>query len=240
MRIKLALSSLIALLIATTATAEVVNGNWSSANGEVTVEEDLTTAKYPRHIVALAPLDGSSKAGYLILRCEQNKTEVYFVAADFEFFGFGENPAISARFKSETEAQPLRATNSSDARAAFLGTPIEFVLRLVEEDQVVLAGNYYGSRFTGLYKTDSTILNGIYGMSETCGWSDRLPPRDAPIAADGTDDPARAAPTRDEGKPATVVSNAPQTNGASDLPTALKALVEQYGMPAVLKALGEI
>lgn len=240
MNINLVAAALLLPLFASTGAAEVVKGNWSSANGEVSVEEDLTTAKYPRHIIALAPLEGSNEAGYLVLRCEQNKTEAYFLATEFEFFGFGRDPEISVRFKSETEAKPLRATNSSDARAAFLGSPIDFVLRLVDEGQVVLAGSYYGSRFTGLYKTDATIVNGIYGMSETCGWSDRLPPQDMTTAAEAADDPTLAANAQEENKPATPADEAPRATDPADLKKALKALVDQYGLPAVLTALGDV
>lgn len=237
MRTKFTAAALILLLLPSKVTAEVMKGKWSSTNGEVTVEEDLTTSKYPRHIIALLPLDGSSKAGYLVLRCEQNKTEVYFVAAEFEFFGFGRDPKISARFKSEAEAKPLRTAGSSDADAAFIETPIDFVMRFVEEGQVVLAGNYYGGRFTGLYKTDATILDGIYGMAETCGWSSRLPVRDTATAAIGGPTLATDGQIGPQVAPA---NSAPKTPDPADLKEALKALVERYGLPAVLKALGEV
>lgn len=230
-----------AVLLPSWAMAEVELGSWDSPYGTVTVEEDLATAKYPRHFIVLNALDGSSNANALALRCQNNKTEVYYVAPQFEFFAFGGSPDLNARFPSEDEAQRVRATNSSDSSAAFISSPIDFTARLAKEGQVVLTGSYYSGRFTGLFKTDDVILNGIHAMAETCGWQDRLPQREPvnPV-------PPSEASTSDAGPYSGVASGGPSSevtlpaNPELDLVATLKALVDQYGLPAVLKALGEL
>ena len=231
--------TLFACLFATvplSAPAQVTYGNWSTGAGHVQVEEDPTTARYPRHLVILLPQDRSTDAGSLVLRCENNKTEAYFVADQFEFFPFGGRPEIRARFPSEPEAKPVRASNATDNKAAFLSAPIDFILRLAKEDQVVLTGSYYSGRFTGIYRLDDTMRSGIEGMATTCGWAAKMPARASQPAAPAT----ATGPAATEAPPPAPAGSAQALLAEAELRDSLRRLVETHGLAAVLKALGDL
>lgn len=159
--------------------AEMAMGENRSDYATVQVEKNIANPEVPTHFILFNPLEGSSSGGALILRCKNNKTEAYYTAAQFEFFGIGSSPDISARFASENKSKKLPASASSGmGEAAFVKNPIGFIVKLTEEKEVVLSGNYYSGSFTALFKADEMVIDAIYGMAETCQWADRLPKRD--------------------------------------------------------------
>ena len=107
------------------ALAETALGNWESSFGSVSVQEDIANPKSPKHFVYLEPQEGSNSGGIFVFRCQENTTEVYYVADSGNFFGFSSSPDIKIRFGEEEDAKKYRASGSSDGSAAFLSSPIE-------------------------------------------------------------------------------------------------------------------
>lgn len=167
-------------------------GERTTPNGSsVNVEEDFMNAKYPRHIIALAALDRSQGDGWLVFRCQNNQTEVYFVSGPFEFFGRGRDPVVNIRFPSQDQGRRADLSLSSDGEAVFFADPIEFIVRATRDGSVGLQGNYYGGSFRHQFELDGMSKAAIYEMAETCGWRSKLPEISAEIAspADQPGDP---------------------------------------------------
>jgi hypothetical protein len=167
-------------------------GERTSPNGSsITVEEDFMNAKYPRHILALAARDRTERDGWLVFRCQNNRTEVYFVSGSFEFFGRGRDPVVNVRFPSQDQGRQAPVSPSSDGEAVFFADPIDFIARATRDGSVGLQGSYYSGAFRHHFELDGMSRAAIYEMAETCGWRDRLPEPDTSIAspAEDTGDP---------------------------------------------------
>lgn len=197
-------------------------GEWTTPGGSVIiVEEDFMDARYPRHLIILAPAGGTERDGALVLRCEQNRTEVYFNSGMFDFFGHGSEPQVAVRFPSDDRASVLSVGLSTDAEAVFFDNPIGFLSRLAADGSVGLDGNYYGGSFRHNFVLDAQLTAALRDLAATCEWADRLPAR--PEAA--------PEPAPDQTPPA------PGADASDALSAAIRALVGQYGADAVRAAL---
>ena len=195
--------------------AEILMGEFSSDYGLVNVEENIANPSVPTHLIVFNALEGSSSAGNLVFRCKDNKTEVFYYAAEFEFFGVGSSPDISTRFASESASKKLPADVSSGVgQSAFIRNPIGFITKFRDEQEVVLSGFYYAGSFAALFKADDLIIDAIYDMATTCNWVDKLPVRENSVIA---------APSGD--------LSANDTQAA--ISAELSVLVEKYGLKAV-------
>lgn len=201
--------------------SEVTFGEKTSDFALVSVEKNLANPSVPTHFVFFNALEGSQRAGTLIFRCKDNTTEVYYTAAQFEFFGMGETPKIKSRFASENESVALAASGSDGmGDAAFIKNPIGFIVKIVEEKEVVLSGSYYSGSFTALFKADEMVIDAIYGMAETCQWADRLPKRD--VVSKNLEEVGDSDKVKD-----------------SDLEGDLKIIIDKYGVAAVKAAISK-
>lgn len=199
------------------AAAALEFGEWQTANGSnIKVEEDFMDARYPRLVVILRPDNWTERDGVLVLRCEQNQTEVYFSSGPLEFFGHSRDPVVAVRFPSDERAVVQSVDLSTDGEAVFFDNAIGFMSRLATDGSVGLDGNYFGSSFRHRFTVDGQLVAAIRDLATTCEWADRLP--EAPIAA--------------------VVEPAPEV--AKSLSDALRALVAEHGAEAVRAALADI
>lgn len=210
------------IILTVPAYAEVAMGEKTSDYATVQVEENIANPEVPTHFIVFNPLEGSSSAGALILRCKNNKTEAYYGAAQFEFFGMGSSPDISARFASENKSKKLSASGSSGmGDAAFINNPIGFIVNFAKEKEVVLSGSYYSGSFTALFKADDMVIDAIYDMANTCQWVEKLPTREDIVPA------SEASPSSSDGDVAALNSE-------------LKILVSKYGLLKVKEAVNLI
>lgn len=214
------------LLLTTAATAEDRYGEWEGSYGSVTIEPNIANPSLPTHFVILRPQEGSRNSGPLVLRCKNDKTEAFYGAAEFEFFGIGRRPALNVRFASETKSSKIQASGSAGmGDAAFIDSPINFITRLLSEEQVVLSGDYYSGTFVGLFKIDEVTAEGVYELANTCGWINRLPVRQlAPSIIDE----------------ATAAQGAQSEIQNQELLIKLQALIDQYGIPSVSAGLNSL
>lgn len=202
--------------------AEVAMGEKTSDYATVRVEENIANPEVPTHFIFFNPLDGSSSAGALIIRCKDNKTEAYYTAEQFEFFGIGSSPDISARFASENKSKKLPASGSSGmGEAAFIKNPIGFIVNFAKEKEVVLSGSYYSGSFTALFRADDMVIDAIYDMANTCQWVEKLPARENIVSV--SED---VSPTED--------------GDLSSLNSELQALVLKYGLLKVKEAVSSL
>ena len=207
--------------------AEIEYGTWESSSGIVQVEEDITTKKYPKHFVMLEAQEGSSSAGSLILRCKNNKTEVYYTAGNYNFFGAGRAPQVYVRYPSQQESRKQSASSSSDNKAAFFRRAIGFIVDLATEGSVVISGSYYSGSFAAKYKLDEVTLRGVYDMAETCGWVGRLPSIDT----------LSYAAQKDEGKQEESLEDSDASN---TIRSQLEDLVSKYGKQSIIEVLDDM
>lgn len=199
--------------------AEVAIGEKTSDYATVQVQENIANPEVPTHFILFNPLEGSSGAGALIFRCKDNKTEAYYTAKQFEFFGMSSSPDISSRFASENKSKKLSASGSSGmGEAAFINNPIGFIVNFAKEKEVVLSGSYYSGSFTALFKADDMVIDAIYDMADTCQWVEKLPVRDNTISS------SESAPSVDDGDAVALNSD-------------LKTLVAKYGLLKVKEAI---
>jgi len=208
------LCALIAFMVPSVGIAQEVRfGEWVSPNGAIiTVEEDFMDARYPRHVIVMSSEGSTNRDGALVLRCEENVTEVFFVSGPFDFFGFGQEPSVNMRFPTDERASDAGTSPSVDGEAAFFPRPIEFIERLYAEGSVGLGGRYYSGSFRQNFIIDPEVAAAIEAMARTCEWSDRL------ADSQGADDVS------------------------SEIERQLVSLIEQYGFEAVqtgLKSLAE-
>lgn len=207
--------------------AEIAYGVWESSSGTVQVEEDITTAKYPKHFVILAAQEGSSGAGSLVLRCKNNTTEAYYTAGEFNFFGAGRSPEVYLRYPSQPESTKKSASRSSDGEAAFLRGAIGFIVNLATEGSVVISGRYYSGSFAAKYKLDEVTLRGVYDMAETCSWAGRLPSMDSLNYVAQEDAEQQKESLEDTGV-------------SSEIRLQLEELVSRYGKQPLIDALDDM
>lgn len=202
---------------------QVEFGTFTTENGTtITVEEDFMDSRYPRHFILFANEPAREGDGVLILRCEQNRTELFFASGPFEFFGMSRKPNIQARFPSEQAASTLNAGSSSDGEAAFIRSPIDFVVKLVKDGSVGLAGSYYSGSFRHNIALDDQTIDAIYELAETCEWSNRLPERASTDASIGD------------------VNEGIEPARIEDVLERVRQLIEEHGIEAVERALDGI
>ena len=165
--------------------AEVKFGELRSDFAIASVEENLANPKIPTHFIMMFPQGKSSNGGFLVLKCKNKETDVFYLAPSGEFFGFSSSPKIMVRFGSEQESKKISAIGSSGmGQSAFIKEPIKFITRLVTDGSVVLSGSHYSSSFTALYEVDDMTADAIYSMADTCGLVKKLPERkDAKVVA---------------------------------------------------------
>lgn len=198
-------------------------GEWTLPNGSVlVVEEDFMDARYPRHLIILHPEDGLESDGALVLRCEQNRTEVYFSSGDYEFFGHGTSPEVAVRFPSDDRANRQSVGLSTDAEAVFFDNPVAFLVRLAEDGSVGLEGSYFGGSFRHRFVLDARLQAALRDMAQTCEWADRLPPL-----------PETAGPVT------LAAGDGEMDRTDAELLMAITALIEEFGADRVRQALAD-
>ncbi|MGH1369333.1 MAG: hypothetical protein ACRBCL_12020 [Maritimibacter sp.] len=98
-----------------------------------------------------------------------------------------------------SRATPIRAGDSTTGTAAFIGSPIPFILKLIEEKTVVFDVEGYSARGAAKFILDDPkTIEGIYALAETCQWRERLPKIEkaqAPTAPNASTQTTSAAQT---------------------------------------------
>lgn len=205
-------------IIATSASA-LEFGEWTTSNGSnISVEEDFMDSRYPRHVIALRPDGADRKDGWLVLRCQQNKTEVFFSSGPFDFFGRGREPSVSLRFPDDANASSANISLSSDGEAIFFTDPVTFITKMLNGGFVGLGGSYYSSAFRHKFTLDPQLRDAIYDMAETCEWLDQV-----------TEIPA----------PVDTIANPIDTDRQA-LDAGLSALIQEFGLEQVSQALTDL
>lgn len=159
-------------------------GEFVSSNGtQISVEEDFMDGRYPRHVIVFEHQMATEREGRLLLRCESNRTEVFFASGSFDFFGAGQQYSVTVRFASEDAPREIPVSNSANNEAVFFPDPIDFAVGLVVSGSVGLSGRYFGGSFRHNVQLDRLTTLAIYDAAETCGWISRLPELEAPNLA---------------------------------------------------------
>jgi hypothetical protein len=139
----------------------------------VTVRENLANPEFPTHIVSISAENGLAGPQTIIIRCENNKTEV-FVTVDGVF---GYSGIVRVRWPNMPRATRWAANDSTTGTAAFLANSIEFTDQLVRNNSVVVEVEGYNVRGAGRFSLTGQTRDGIYELAETCQWINRLPQR---------------------------------------------------------------
>jgi hypothetical protein len=151
-------------------------GEWTTPNGSsIVIEEDFMDERYPRYVLALRPDDAKNADGWLIFRCPQNETEVYFSSGQFDFFGVGRTPRVNVRFPSDSSANPANVDLSANGEAVFFPDPISFIAKTMTGEFVGLNGSYFSGSFRHRFTIEPQMQQAIYAMANSCEWQERLP-----------------------------------------------------------------
>lgn len=155
---------------------DLTYGDRTSPNGtKISVEEDFMDGRYPRHVIVLSHEGIGDQDGRLILRCQSNSSEVYFVSGPFDFFGQGQEHSILMRFPSDNGPRNIPLSLSTDGEAVFFPDPISIMSQLATDGSVGISGRYYGGSFRHNIVLDRETQAAIYDLAQTCEWEDRLP-----------------------------------------------------------------
>lgn len=199
----------------------------------VRVLENLANPNFPTHTVYVSPQSGGRGANGVVVRCENNRTEVFVPTEGV----FGYQGIVRVKWADMPAAARWSANDSTTGTAAFLSQPIAFVLRLVQEGSVVVEVEGYNVRGAARFDLSPETRQGIYDLATTCQWVGQLPtPVAAPApdaSATGSDAPEERIGTRQErGGPFTEDGVRLRLRG-------LLPAVEQFGRDAIIEMLDQ-
>lgn len=142
--------------------------------GYESVSENLANPNYPTHVIFLNPDQGGSPdLERLIVRCEDNSTDVY-VALDGVY---GSRGRMNVRWPGMESAVRLNVNESTRGTAAFIQNEIGFLDRLVQDGSVVLQAQGYSVRGAARFTTNEEFIDALYRLAATCEWDTQLPAR---------------------------------------------------------------